>query len=219
MRFARSPRATRRRLRRRRRPSAQSQAQHAQVITELAKGEALVSFLEGNGTPAMVERVMVRPPSARIGPITPEERAKIQSNSPVKGKYDVTVDAESAYEQLQKRVGQNAQPGTPGAPQGEGSAGGGILGQIGGFLGGIFGINRKRGTRLTPGQTIAREVTRTVTWPNRRSDRGRFRKIGGRQDGQLGRARDRPRHARRHLAALNAGLLFRHLEAHDCSQA
>src|SRR6478672_11640586 len=38
----------------------------AQVITELAKGEALVSFLEGNGTPAMVERVMVRPPSARI---------------------------------------------------------------------------------------------------------------------------------------------------------
>ena len=66
----------------------------AQVITELAKGEALVSFLEGNGTPAMVERVMVRPPSARIGPITPEERAAIQGNSPVKGKYDVAVDAE-----------------------------------------------------------------------------------------------------------------------------
>src|ERR1700709_257400 len=69
----------------------------ARVIMELAKGEALVSFLEGSGTPAMVERVMVRPPSARIGPITPEERSKIQSNSPVKGKYDVTVDAESAY--------------------------------------------------------------------------------------------------------------------------
>ncbi len=29
---------------------------------ELGKGEALVSFLEGNGTPAMVERVMIRPP-------------------------------------------------------------------------------------------------------------------------------------------------------------
>ena len=93
----------------------------AQVITELAKGEALVSFLEGNGTPAMVERVMVRPPSARIGPITPEERAAIQSKSPVKGKYDTAVDAESAYEQLQKRVDQTAQPGTPGAPQGEGA--------------------------------------------------------------------------------------------------
>src|SRR3954465_9764816 len=62
----------------------------AQVITELGKGEALVSFLEGNGTPAVVERVMVRPPSARIGPITPEERKTIMDGSPVKGKYDTT---------------------------------------------------------------------------------------------------------------------------------
>src|SRR5207237_8372607 len=125
----------------------------AQVITELAKGEALVSFLEGNGTPAMVERVMVRPPSARIGPIPVEERAKIQANSPVKGKYDVAVDAESAYEVLQKRVGQTAQPGTPGAPgapQGEAPSGGGWLGGLGGVIGGIFGTNTPRGTRLTP---------------------------------------------------------------------
>ena len=76
----------------------------AQVITQLGKGEALVSFLEGNGIPAMVERVMVRPPSARIGPITPEERKSIIDNSPVKGKYDTAVDSESAYEMLQKRV-------------------------------------------------------------------------------------------------------------------
>ena len=66
----------------------------AHVIMELGKGEALVSFLEGNGTPAMVERVMIRPPSARIGPITPEERKAIMDASPVKGKYDTAVDAE-----------------------------------------------------------------------------------------------------------------------------
>ncbi|CAM5429607.1 Ornithine/acetylornithine aminotransferase OS=Afipia felis OX=1035 GN=NCTC12722_02722 PE=4 SV=1 [Afipia felis] len=66
----------------------------AQVITELGKGEALVSFLEGNGTPAMVERILVRPPSARIGPVTPEERKAIIAASPVKGKYDTTVDSE-----------------------------------------------------------------------------------------------------------------------------
>lgn len=161
----------------------------AQVITELAKGEALVSFLEGNGTPSIVERVMVRPPSARIGPITTEERAAIQGKSPVKGKYDVTVDAESAYEQLQKRVGQTAQPGTPGAPQGEGSAVGGMLGGIGGFLGGIFGTNRPRGTRLTPGQTIAREVTRTVTGRvagQIAADLGKS--LGGKMGGSVGRA-------------------------------
>ena len=82
----------------------------ARVIMELGKGEALVSFLEGNGTPAMVERVMIRPPSARIGPITPEERKAIMDNSPVKGKYDTAIDAESAYEMLQKRVAGTAAP-------------------------------------------------------------------------------------------------------------
>ena len=49
----------------------------AQVITQLGKGEALVSFLEGNGTPSMVDRAIVRPPSARIGPVTPEERQAV----------------------------------------------------------------------------------------------------------------------------------------------
>src|SRR5246500_570627 len=76
----------------------------AAVITQLGKGEALVSFLEGNGTPALVERCMIRPPSARVGPITPEERKAIMARSPVKGKYDQAIDSESAYEVLQKRI-------------------------------------------------------------------------------------------------------------------
>src|ERR1700682_1237370 len=105
----------------------------AKVIMELGKGEALVSFLEGNGTPAMVERIMIRPPSARIGPITPEERKAIMDNSPVKGKYDTAIDSESAYEILQKRVAGAAAPA-------DGSAGGGgILGQIGSIAGDTFG--------------------------------------------------------------------------------
>jgi hypothetical protein len=128
----------------------------ARVIMELGKGEALVSFLEGNGTPAMVERVMIRPPTGRIGPITPGERKAIMDNSPVKGKYDTTIDSESAYEVLQKRVA-----GT--AASAEGSAGGGgILGQIGSIVGTIFGTNVSRG-RLSTGQLIARNVTRSVT--------------------------------------------------------
>lgn len=130
----------------------------AKVITELGKGEALVSFLEGNGTPSMVERVMIRPPSARIGPITPEERKAIMSRSPVKGKYDTAVDSESAYEMLQKRIADTA--ATVDSPAG--GSGGGILGQIGSIVGTIFGTNVKRG-RLSTGQVIARDVTRSVT--------------------------------------------------------
>ncbi|MGY3109657.1 MULTISPECIES: helicase HerA-like domain-containing protein [unclassified Bradyrhizobium] len=131
----------------------------AKVIMELGKGEALVSFLEGNGTPSMVERVMIRPPSARIGPITPEERKAIMDASPVKGKYDTAVDDESAYEMIQKRIAGTAAPADPGAA---GGGGGGILGQIGSIVGTIFGTNVKRG-RLSTGQVIARDMTRSVT--------------------------------------------------------
>ena len=123
---------------------------------ELGKGEALVSFLEGNGVPAMVERALIRPPSARIGPITPEERKAMMDASPYKGKYDTAIDAESAYEILQKRIAGTAATGD------EGSSGGGILGQIGSIAATIFGTNVKRG-RLSTGQLIARNVTRSVT--------------------------------------------------------
>ena len=127
----------------------------AQVIMELGKGEALVSFLEGNGTPAIVERVLIRPPSARIGPITPEERKAIIDNSPVKGKYDTAIDSESAYEILQKRIAGTAAPA-------DASTSGGILGHLGAIVGTIFGTNTGR-NRLSTGQLIARNVTRSVT--------------------------------------------------------
>ncbi|WP_159009728.1 helicase HerA-like domain-containing protein [Bradyrhizobium sp. S69] len=128
----------------------------AQIIMELGKGEALVSFLDANGTPEMVERIMVRPPSARIGPITPEERKAIMDSSPVKGKYDTAIDAESAYEIIQKRLAGNVAPA-------EGGGGDiGILGHLGAIVGTIFGTNARRG-RLSTGQLIARNVTRSVT--------------------------------------------------------
>jgi len=132
----------------------------ARVIMELGKGEALVSFLEGAGTPSMVERVMIRPPSARIGPVTPEERKAIMDASPVKGKYDTAIDAESAYEIIQKRIAGTAP--AEGSADGGGGGGGGILGQIGAIVGTIFGTNVKRG-RLSTGQLVARSVTRSVT--------------------------------------------------------
>jgi DNA helicase HerA-like ATPase len=152
----------------------------AAVIMELGKGEALVSFLEGNGTPAMVERVMIRPPSARIGPITPEERKAIMDKSPVKGKYDTAIDSESAYEVLQKRVAGTAAPA--------GGTGGGILGQIGGIVGTIFGTNVSRG-RLSTGQIVARSVTRSVTNKvvgGAVADLGKS--VGGSVGGSVGRA-------------------------------
>jgi uncharacterized protein len=165
----------------------------ANIISELGKGEALVSFLEGNGTPSMVERCMVRPPSARVGTINPDERKSVIMKSAVKGKYDHAIDAESAYEVLQQRTAGTAapaprgQPGgvTPEAPQEQGS----VLGGIGEMLGSIFGTNRPRGARLSTGQLVTREITRSVT--NRvagqiAADIGKS--IGGSMGGSVGRA-------------------------------
>src|SRR5260370_7408342 len=95
----------------------------------------------------------VRPPSAGIGPITPEERKASMDNSPVKGKYDTAIDSESAYEVLQKRVAGTAAGG---------AAGGGILGQIGALVGTVFGTNVPRG-QLSTGPALARSRTRSLT--------------------------------------------------------
>jgi DNA double-strand break repair helicase HerA and related ATPase len=74
------------------------------VIQELKVGEALVSMLHGGGEPSMVQRTLIRPPSARIGPVTPAERKVRIEASPVYGKYEERVDRESAYEMLQKKT-------------------------------------------------------------------------------------------------------------------
>jgi DNA helicase HerA-like ATPase len=82
----------------------------AAAITELGVGEALVSTLEPGGAPGIVERVWMAPPRARIGPVTPEERKATLDRSPVAGKYDARIDGESAYERLQARTAEAAQP-------------------------------------------------------------------------------------------------------------
>ena len=76
----------------------------AEAITQLGVGEALVSTLEAKGVPSMVQRTLIRPPAGRMGPITDAERAKLVAMSPVAGQYDAAVDAESAYEILQKKA-------------------------------------------------------------------------------------------------------------------
>ncbi|GIW56556.1 MAG: hypothetical protein KatS3mg082_2960 [Nitrospiraceae bacterium] len=72
-----------------------------EVITQLGVGEALVSFLDSKGSPSIVERALIRPPSSRLGPADPTAIASARSASPYSGRYDTTIDRESAYERLQ----------------------------------------------------------------------------------------------------------------------
>jgi DNA helicase HerA-like ATPase len=76
----------------------------ADAVQELAVGEALVSTLDAKGIPSVVDRVLIVPPTGRMGAITPEERAAVMVRSPLNGIYDEAVDAESAYEILRARA-------------------------------------------------------------------------------------------------------------------
>lgn len=75
-----------------------------QVISELGTGEALVSVLDGKGRPTPVEKILIRPPESQIGPITIEQRKLLIERSPFAGKYDESVDRNSAYELLKQRA-------------------------------------------------------------------------------------------------------------------
>ena len=68
------------------------------TLLELGTGEALVSFLDEKGTPAIVERAKILFPLSQIGAITPEQRTELINRSRLYGRYDKPIDRESAYE-------------------------------------------------------------------------------------------------------------------------
>jgi len=161
----------------------------ASAITELAVGEALVSFLDEKGRPCITERVFVLPPGSQIGPITPEQRKALIEGSLVAGVYEKMVDRESAYEKLKGRAAGSADAAAPGdrtmadearsatrtSPTGApapADEGGGVLGGLRDVL---FGSTGPRGGRheglaesaarsamRTIGSSVGREIVRGV---------------------------------------------------------
>jgi DNA helicase HerA-like ATPase len=128
-----------------------------EAITQLGVGEALVSTLQEGGVPMPVERAWIVSPGCRIGAITPDERAAVRARSPVGGKYDTTVDRESAFETLAKRAQQTAPTPTANAP-----AGGGNAQQGGGWMDVakdmVFGTSRRQGMLETMAKSVARNA-------------------------------------------------------------
>jgi len=137
------------------------------VITELEVGEALVSFLDDKGTPAVVERALIYPPHGQIGPISAEQRKQLMASSVVAGIYDTVVDRESAYERLKGRAEQAPAPGT-GQPQSQpwysnlpslDSLG---LGGRGGRRGDSLATAMAKSAARTIGSSVGREIVRGV---------------------------------------------------------
>lgn len=118
------------------------------AISDLGTGEALVSTLEDKGVPSIVERTTIRPPSSQIGPITPEERQNLIKTSPVSGRYDETVDRQSAYEMLQKNTEEKQSAN--------------IQQEGGSFWDTIFGEDKKNDRGQSVAETAVKSITRTA---------------------------------------------------------
>ena len=74
------------------------------AIMELGVGEALVSCLDENGVPGIVQRAFILPPQSRMGTITDEERRAVIDASDMKHKYDKAIDNFSAYEYFEQQI-------------------------------------------------------------------------------------------------------------------
>ena len=133
------------------------------AITELAVGEALVSFLDAKGRPSITERVFVLPPGSQLGPITAQQRQVLVANSLVAGVYEKVVDRESAYEKLKGRTAEasaQAPANGKGAPANTEDSGGGLMGGLNDVL---FGSTGPRGGKRDGlAQTMAKSAVRTM---------------------------------------------------------
>jgi DNA helicase HerA-like ATPase len=126
-----------------------------EAIGELAIGEAIVSLLDEHGIPTIAQRALIAPPSSKLGPITPEERAERIKQSVVHGVYEKSIDRESAYEILNKRVEAAEQAPSKEKDKSEQTSSGSIFSTI--FTGG----SGKR-TRQSPLEAMVVSTARSV---------------------------------------------------------
>jgi DNA helicase HerA-like ATPase len=129
------------------------------AITELGVGEALVSFLDEQGKPTVVERAFVLPPFSRIGPLAAEERKAAIAGSAIAGHYEKFIDRESAFEKLGAGDTPKEVQGTANeaAPQG-----GGLLDSVGGMFGGLLGGGSSSGGRQGVVEAAVKSAARSI---------------------------------------------------------
>ena len=75
-----------------------------EVITQLGTGEALVSFLDADGRPQVVQKANILPPQSFMKSADEKVKADVIENDILGAKYSTPVDRESAYELLAKRA-------------------------------------------------------------------------------------------------------------------
>lgn len=141
-----------------------------EAIMELATGEALVSFLDEKGSPAMVQRAKILFPLSQIGAISEQQRDQIIKQSRLYGRYDNVIDRESAFEVLlaesekaakekEEQAAEEARAREEKKSSGKSSVGKGIFGAILGAA--VTSLSRSLGN----------EIAKSVTGSSKRSSK------------------------------------------------
>ena len=155
-----------------------------EAITTLETGEALVSFLDENGAPGIVQKAKILFPLSQIGAITAADRNDIISRSTIGNKYNTLIDRESAYEILSSTavsIEEEEPVDTPATTSKEpksakkkssllGKVGKAILTAVTATLGTVVGTavsdkvsGKKTKSRTSAGQKIVKNATSSAT--------------------------------------------------------
>lgn len=134
------------------------------VLTSLGTGQALITVLNDKGIPTEVTATMLTPPKSVMGPMNASDYGKLVRSSAMNQKYQESIDPESAYEILTKRINDKMTAESPEeeiTPKKEGKSiieqvmGATITRQIGKeIVRGLFGMLTGKKTRSSGGKGI-----------------------------------------------------------------
>lgn len=147
-----------------------------EVISELATGEALVSFLDEKGMPTPVERALILPPSSALTPKLQSDVGVHVQNDDLYAIYQKSVDRYSAYEAIlayeEGKVAPQTENTTQATPATAQTKTDPIIespGLLDGLLTGLLGGRRKSQASLSNkigaqlGHSISNEVTKSIS--------------------------------------------------------
>jgi DNA helicase HerA-like ATPase len=148
-----------------------------ETLTALGIGEAVVTVLDGRGSPTPVVATRLIPPASRMAPLTPDELQADLRQSSLLAEYGTAVDRESAREMLASRMARTEAPAagdraparpapTAGSTAGKVAkvAGGAMVGALSSTIGRTIGREVIRGLFGLLGAKPPRSTTRRSRW-------------------------------------------------------
>ena len=134
-----------------------------ELITQLGIGEALITLLNEKGIPTPLVATMLYPPKSRMDILTPQEITGLVNGSALVSKYSETIDRESAFELLNKKM-ETAKEEAPAETASSAKS----EKESGGFWDSVMGNSVVKSMMRTAGNAIVRSLLGSLGVKQRR---------------------------------------------------